>query len=72
MTYTAPASKVLTVVHLQDPGAQATEKPEASDGMTRCGLPLLVAELWIPVDLRTGDSLCRKCQGITDDQGAMW
>jgi hypothetical protein len=75
MTFCAPASKVVTVLHLRDPAVAASEKPEPSDGATRCGLPLLVAELWVPIaeeEMRPGDSVCRGCRGIADEQGAMW
>lgn len=70
--YCAPASKVVTVLHLRDLDAKPGEQPEPYDGMTRCGLPLVVADLWIPVDRQPEDSVCRECQGLSDEQGAMW
>jgi hypothetical protein len=72
VTYTAPASKVFTVAHIVDPDVPASEKPEPSDGATRCALPLVVADLWVDVDPLATDLICRGCQGLTDEQGSMW
>jgi hypothetical protein len=61
MTYTAPASKLLTVLHI--PGEDGPDGPR-----TRCGLPMAEQEMWLPVDLRAGDAVCRGCQGISDEE----
>jgi hypothetical protein len=49
--YVASAAKVLTVIHV----ATAT-------GHTRCGLPMTGDGVWLPVDPRPGDRICRDCQ----------
>jgi len=61
--YIAPARYVLTTLHRIDPGREADlfSGPERIDGYTRCGLPLLESELWMPVDGRDGDLLCTGC-----------
>ena len=60
--YVAPARYVLTVLHRKDPDIPpVTKGPDPADGVTVCGLPLLLAELWRPVDSRDGDSLCTGC-----------
>jgi hypothetical protein len=60
--YVAPARFVLTVLHRKDPGIPpVTAGPDPSDGVTVCGLPLLLAELWRTVDYRQEDRLCDGC-----------
>lgn len=69
--YCAPASRVLTVVHVKDLEVPAAEKPEPTDGTTCCGQVMLLADLWVPVELREGDEICRACQGLSDEQGVL-
>jgi hypothetical protein len=61
--YVAPAARVLTVLHRPDPDREADlfSQAERIDGWTRCGLPFLESELWMPVDGRDGDLLCTGC-----------
>jgi hypothetical protein len=60
--YVAPARYVVTVLHRQNPDVPpVTTGPDPSDGMTRCGLPMLTAEIWQPVDGRDGERLCTGC-----------
>ena len=60
--YVAPARYVLTVLHRKDPDIPpVTKGPDPADGVTVCGLPLLLAELWRPVDSRDGDQMCEGC-----------
>src|ERR1039458_4035120 len=60
--YIAPARYVLTVLHRKDPSIPPlTKGPGPAEGVTLCGLPLLLAELWRPVDSRDGDQMCEGC-----------
>jgi len=64
VSFVAPASKVLTVLHRPDPSIPAVETgPDPADGATVCGLPMLRAENWLPVERREGDRLCPGCDG---------
>ena len=64
-TYVAPARFVLTVLHRKgdEPGkvAELMGGAEPVDGWTACGRPMLVSELWRPVDGRDGDQMCTGC-----------
>lgn len=73
MTYTAPATSILTRLHLADPEIPPSpEAEEPSDGQTACGLVMLCAELWVETELRPGDAVCRQCLGEPDvEQGAL-
>jgi len=51
VTYTAPANRVLTCLHIPEPGADRT----------RCGLPMDEDGLWQPVKRQAGDRICRNC-----------
>lgn len=60
--YVAPARYALTGLHRRDPAIPpVTTGPDPSNGATLCGLPMLTAELWRPVDGRDGDTLCPGC-----------
>ena len=59
--FVAPASKLLTVLHIPDQDDAA---------YTQCGLPMEPDELWIPVE-RDTEPVCGACQGITEEQGAL-
>jgi hypothetical protein len=61
--FVAPATKVLTVLHIH---AMDGNEPEH----TRCGLPMEPQELWQPVQ-RDQEPVCGPCQGRTDDQGVL-
>ena len=71
--YCAPASKVLAVLHKPDPATPpAPGKPdEATTGQTKCGLPMLAVELWLPVDWRPGDTVCPGCDGRAQVQDTL-
>lgn len=61
--YTAPAAKVLTVLHIA-----------GEDGKTACGIEMDPADLWQPVELRPGDRVhggCEKPELFTEEQGAL-
>lgn len=61
-SYVAPARHILTCLHRQDPEIPpVTVGPDPSDGATVCGLQMLTAELWGPVDGKDGDALCAGC-----------
>lgn len=66
VTYTAPASKLLTVLHVADEAAPEDEP------RTRCGLEMAPEEMWLDVEMRAGDACCRQCQGLSDGQEPMW
>lgn len=51
-SYTAPATQVLTLVHV-DTGA----------GVTVCGLEQRDDQVWLRLDLRDGDRVCPACAG---------
>jgi hypothetical protein len=70
-TYTAPASKALTELHIHDPDTEPGEKPEPHGGQTRCGVLMAVADLWVTVEKRPGDRVCQGCQGISGDEQGM-
>jgi len=59
--YVAPATKVLTVLHIPDIGDGGGEP------RTRCGLPMEPGDMWLPVR-RDAEPVCGACQGITEDQ----
>jgi hypothetical protein len=60
--YVAPARYALTCLHRRDPYIPPVNTgPDPSAGATLCGLPMLTAELWRPVDGRDGDTLCPGC-----------
>lgn len=68
--WVAPARYPLTVLHRQDPHAGPKSNPDPLDGWTRCDLPMLSSELWMPVDGRDGDLLCTGCMLPGGAQGA--
>ena len=60
--YVAPARYALTALHRPDPEAPPDMTSlERMDGWTVCGLPMLESGLWVPVEARDGDPLCRQC-----------
>jgi hypothetical protein len=62
--FVAPASKLLTVLHIADIG-DGGEEPR-----TRCGIAMDPAGLWQSV-ARDNEPVCRACQGLTEEQGAL-
>lgn len=52
--HVAPATRILTVVHLRD--------DHANPPATRCGQPMAEHELWLPVSPAVCDTICRQCQ----------
>ena len=69
--YVAPAARVLTFLHRPDPDATPGGVDGltgvATDGFTVCGRPMLVDELWVPVERRDGDRVCPACGDLTED-----
>lgn len=66
--YVAPAAKVLTVLHKPDPSTRPVAAgPDPNDGVTVCGLRMLTADLWVPVDRRASDLICGGCEGKPPD-----
>ncbi len=67
--YVAPARYALTSLHRPDPdGKPGTDgEGEPTTGRTVCGLLMGADELWVPVEARDGDPLCRQCTlvGVT-------
>jgi len=62
--HVAPATRILTVVHLRDDTADAP--------VTRCGQPMAEHDLWLPVSPAACDTICRQCQtGIAPEQGVL-
>jgi len=70
MIHVAPAARAVSVLHLAETCAPLPD-PGAED-RTRCGLPMIAGELWIPVDKRPGDRLCPACSETVDTQLALW
>ena len=68
----APAARVLTVLHLAEEGATLDPWPEGHE-LTRCGLPMIAADLWMRVTPRATDRICRACLGLPplDVQGTL-
>lgn len=61
---TAPASRVLTVLHVVDqsaPWVTDTRGGTSTTGSTVCGLPMLTAENWQLIEQRPGEPLCPRC-----------
>lgn len=56
--YVAPAARVLTVLHRQDPRTWPADEPPTR---TVCGEPMLAEELWQPVEQRSEDAVCVRC-----------
>jgi hypothetical protein len=71
VTYTYPARYAVGDLHIQDPDVPPGETPEPHDGCTRCGQSMLVADLWLPVELRETDQICQPCRGINGEQGTL-
>jgi hypothetical protein len=78
--YCAPASKVLTRVHVRNPDALSVrdnghsrpEDDKSTIGETVCGQPMFCADLWQLVDLLPSDTVCAGCLGEpVAEQGAL-
>jgi len=70
--HVAPADRILTVLHRQDPDARPGVAADGDPitGWTVCGLPMCKSELWQPIDAREGDQLCRGCESPEAVPGA--
>lgn len=74
--YIAPARYTLGELHHPDPDAQPGITPagEPTTGQTRCGKAMRESELWVRVDYKPGDRVCRGCNGAWKNvnvQGAL-
>lgn len=61
--YTAPAAKVLTVLHIA-----------GEDGRTVCGIDMEPGDLWQPVERQPGDQVHQACEHPerdAEEQGAL-
>ena len=74
--WVAPARYPLTVLHRQDPDNVAvidmSRDGAPVDGWTGCGLPMLWDELWVPVERREGDVVCRVCEAEGGAEGVLF
>ena len=74
--YTAPASKVLHVLHVWNPafpGKEGTPVQEATSGRTVCGLDMTCSDLWLLIERRDGDRVCPQCCGApADEEASLW
>jgi hypothetical protein len=71
MTYVAPASRVLTDLHIPEPGYEADQAAGATP-VTLCGEPIAEAGLWREVERRDGDQLCARCAGEPTREPGLW
>ena len=78
--YCAPAARPLTRLHIPEDGADLAA-PYGAEGLTRCGLVMVWAEVWVAVARRPGDYICGPCLGEAEPQaqqltlsapGAIW
>jgi hypothetical protein len=75
--YCASAAVVFTQAHIRDPLVRAqgdAAGKAATVGVTVCGLPMTVADLWQLIDLEPGDPVCPQCvsgKTISEEQGAL-
>lgn len=62
--YVVPAARPLTVLHRADPDARPGVAADGDPirGWTVCELPMCASELWVPVERREGDTVCRACE----------
>jgi hypothetical protein len=73
--YYAPASVLLSRLHLRDPGVPQVRDPagraedsKSTIGGTRCGLPMLCRDLWQMTDRHPGEQVCPACLGLPEDE----
>lgn len=78
--YYAPAASVLTRLHLRNPdvpvvrdvSSHRLDEQKSTIGETKCGEPMLSAELWQMVERLPGDVVCPRCAGEpAAEQGAL-
>ena len=69
MIYAVPGVKAVTELHMLD----VPEPPPSNlvTGHTRCGEEMLPDGLWVQVQRKPGDAICRGCRGIKDVQGTL-
>ena len=65
--YVAPAARVFTVARIPS-GASVAE--DGTWPQTKCGLVMEMAEFWLPVSLKPGDSVCAFCADPVGHKGA--
>lgn len=74
-TYCAPAIRPLTRLHIAEDGADLGAPP-GCEGLTRCGLVMAQAELWVRLRPRPDEQVCRSCLGLPEPpplvQAALW
>ena len=66
---TAPASKVLTVLHVVDadaPWVEDVKGDQSTNGSTKCGIPMLTRDSWQLLEQLPGESICGACCGEPD------
>ena len=60
----AAACQALTELHRPDPAIPLVMVgPDPTSGTTVCGLPMLIAECWLPAEKRDTDKVCGPCDG---------
>ena len=69
--YAAPAVRPLTVLHIPEPGWE-TDAAAGVVPVTRCGQPMAVEEMWLPVERRDGDKVCAGCEGAAVTEPGLW